>query len=246
MPLFKPNISVFRVALAVLIAATALGAAEKPRFLTPEESLAALQLEPGLRIDLVAAEPLIADPVAFAFDEKQRLYVVENRGYPDPLNGKPFTHEGRVALLEDTDGDGRYDRRREFATGLTYPNGIVVWRGGVFVTCAPDILYLKDNDGDGIADERRVVLTGFMATKTAQIRVSAPTLGWDGKIYLACGSNGGIVTSPEHPERAAVDFAAAPADGIGVRCAPVLRLGRCRILRVHYSLCHVLPEEHAG
>ena len=55
MPLFTPNISVFRVALAVLIAATALGAAEKPRFLTPEESLAALQLEPGLRIDLVAA-----------------------------------------------------------------------------------------------------------------------------------------------------------------------------------------------
>ena len=213
MPLFKPNISVFRVALAVLIAATALGAAEKPRFLTPEESLAALQLEPGLRIDLVASEPLIADPVAFAFDEKQRLYVVENRGYPDPLNGKPFTHEGRVALLEDTDGDGRYDRRREFAAGLTYPNGIVVWRGGVFVTCAPDILYLKDNDGDGIADERRVVLTGFMATKTAQIRVSAPTLGWDGKIYLACGSNGGIVTSPEHPERAAVDFTASPADG---------------------------------
>lgn len=207
-----------RAALVALGVVAVLRAAEKPRFLPPAEALASLQVEPGLRVELVAAEPLVVDPVAFAFDEKLRLYVVENRGYPDPLqtNGKPkepWTTQGRIALLEDTDGDGRYDRRREFATGLTYPNGIAVWRGGVFVTCAPDILYFRDTDGDGVADERRVVLTGFLGTKTAQIRVSAPTLGWDGKIYLACGSNGGVVTSPEHPERPAVNFATTPADG---------------------------------
>ncbi|MBP8256938.1 MAG: hypothetical protein KAX37_06395, partial [Opitutaceae bacterium] len=175
-------------------------------FLTPEEALASFQLEPGLRIELVAAEPLVVDPVAFAFDGPRRLYVVENRGYPDPMEGQAITHEGRVALLEDVNGDGKFDRRVEFATGLGYPNGIVLWRGGVFVTCAPDILYLKDTDGDGVADVRRVALTGFDATRTGQLRVSSPTLGLDGKIYVACGLAGGKVTSPDHPERPVVAF----------------------------------------
>ncbi|MGH8017901.1 MAG: DUF7133 domain-containing protein [Opitutaceae bacterium] len=62
----------------------------------------------------------------------------------------------------------------------TYPNGILPWRGGVFVTCAPDIFYLKDTDGDGVADEQQVVLTGFGSGKTSQLRVASPTLGFDG------------------------------------------------------------------
>src|SRR5688572_53389 len=204
--------AVRRVLALMLLPWAGVGAADRPRDLTPEEALATFKIEPGLPIEVVAAEPLVIDPVAFAFDEKRRLYVVENRGYPDPLqsSGEPKTTKGRVARLEDTDGDGRYDRRTEFATGLGYPNGITVWRGGVFVTAAPDILYLKDNDGDGIADERRVVLTGFEASKTAQIRVSYPTVGLDGWVYLASGLNGGKVYSPEHPERPPVEF--APTD----------------------------------
>lgn len=181
------------------------------RVLSPEEALAAFQVEPGLRIELIAAEPMVDDPVAFAWDEKRRLYVVENRGYPDPLqtNGQPnepWTTLGRIVRLEDTDGDGRYDKRTLFAEGLGYPNGIMVWRGGVFVTSAPDLLYLKDNDGDGIADERRVVLTGFATSRTAQIRMCYPTLGLDGWIYVAGGRNGGKVSSPEHPSRPVVEF----------------------------------------
>lgn len=191
----------------------ALFAAKDPpmRVLTPAEALAAFQVEPGLRIELAAAEPLVDDPVAFAWDEQRRLYVVENRGYPDPLQtnntpNEPWTKLGRIARLEDTDGDGRYDKRTTFADGLGYPNGILVWRGGVFVTAAPDILYLKDTDGDGIADVRRVVLTGFETSKTAQIRVCYPTLGLDGWVYLAGGRNGGKVHSPEHPSRPVVEF----------------------------------------
>jgi len=191
-----------------LIAATS-GDRHPP--LTPEQALARFQLEPGLRIELVAAEPLVVDPVAFVFDEHQRLFVVEGRGYPDPVEGGGTTTAGRVVMLEDSNGDGRYDRRKEFATGLGYVNGITAWRGGFFVTAAPDLLYLKDNDGDGIADERRVVLTGFEATKTAQIRVSHPTLGFDGNIYVTSGLNGGNVTSPLYPERPAVSF--SPRDG---------------------------------
>ena len=171
-----------------------------------KKAMESFRLEPGLRIELVVAEPLVVDPVAFAFDEKKRMYVVEDRGYPDPAEGGTPTTLGRIALLEDKDGDGKYDHRSEFATGLTYPNGLLVWKGGVFVTCAPDIYYFKDTDGDGIADIKKVVLTGFSANRTAQIRVSHPTLGLDGMVYVTSGLNSGEVRSPEHPDRPAVSF----------------------------------------
>lgn len=184
------------------------GSGEAPREpLPPARALESLVVEPGYRVDLVAAEPLVASPVAIAFDDRGRLYVAENRGYPDPLEGQPAAPaEGVIALLTDEDGDGRYDRRTDFAKGLTYPNGLMVWDGGVFVTAAPDLLYLKDTDGDGVADVRRVALTGFNANRTAQIRFSHPTLGSDGWIYLTSGLNGGNVTAPDHPDRPAVSF----------------------------------------
>ena len=178
--------------------------------LSPSAALARFVVEPGYRIDLVAAEPLVQSPVAIAFDDRGRMYVAENRGYPDPLEGEPAAKpEGVIALLTDTDGDGRFDARTEFATGLTYPNGLMVWDGGVFVTVAPDLLYLKDTNGDGVADERRVALTGFNANRTAQIRFSHPTLGPDGWIYFTSGLNGGRVTSPAHPKRPPVEFASS-------------------------------------
>ena len=176
--------------------------------MSPDEALAGFELEAGYRIELAAAEPLIENPVAIAFDERGRMYVVESRGYPGPLEGAtdPAAAQGVIALLEDTNRDGRFDKRTEFARNLTYPNGIMPWDGGVFVTCAPDLLYFKDTNGDGVADERRVVLTGFDATRTPQIRFSHPTLGIDNWVYLTSGLTGGRVTVPDHPERAPVAF----------------------------------------
>jgi putative membrane-bound dehydrogenase-like protein len=194
------------VAWCVVLGAV-LGTSEERPALSPAEALSTFVVEPGYRIDLVAAEPLVQSPVAIAFDDRGRMYVAENRGYPDPLEGAPAAPpKGVIARLTDTDGDGRYDARTDFATGLTYPNGVMVWDGGVFVTVAPDLLYLKDTDGDGVADDRRVVLTGFNANRTGQIRFSHPTLGPDGWIYLTAGLNGGRVVSPAHPERPAVEF----------------------------------------
>jgi hypothetical protein len=86
---------------------------------------------------------------------------------------------GDIALLENTDGDGRMDKRTVFADGLTFPNGVMPWCSGFIVTCAPDVLYLKDTNGDGKADERTVLLTGFATTGSTQLRVNAPTLGPD-------------------------------------------------------------------
>ena len=172
--------------------------------LAPDEALKTFQLADDVRIELVAAEPLVMSPCAIAFDERGRLFVAENRGYPNMANPP----QGTIALLEDTDGDGRMDKRTVFADGLTYPNGVLPWRGGVIVTCAPDVLFFKDTDGDGKADERKVLLTGFDAGKSTQLRVNAPTLGPDGWIYLAAGLAGGTITCPEHPERAPLKMTA--------------------------------------
>jgi len=172
-------------------------------------SMAAFQLEPGLQIDLIAADPLVADPSAFAFDEKGILYVAENTGYPDPMDGKKPDTLGKISRLADSDGDGKYDQRSVFVEGLTYPNGIMAWKGGVFVTCAPHIYYFKDTNGDGKADNKEIVLTGFNANRTAQIRTSHPTLALDGWIYVTSGLNGGEVYSPAHPERKTISFSAA-------------------------------------
>ena len=191
------------IRLAAILFASFLVAAPLPSPLSPQDALKAFEVIPGLRVELVAAEPLVVAPCAIAFDAKGRLFVAENRGYPiGPKEGeKPA---GVIALLEDTDGDGRMDKRTVFADSLTFPNGVLPWNGGLIVTCAPDVLFLKDNDGDGVADERRVLLTGFATTGSTQLRVNAPTIGPDGLIYLAAGLSGGTVTCPSHPERPAL------------------------------------------
>jgi len=191
------------IRLASILFTSVLAAAPLPSPLAPADALKAFEAAPGLRVELVAAEPLVVSPCAIAFDSKGRLFVAENRGYPiGPKEGeKPA---GVIALLEDTDGDGRMDKRTVFADGLTFPNGVLPWNGGLIVTCAPDVLFLKDTNGDGVADERRVLLTGFATTGSTQLRVNAPTIGPDGLIYLAAGLSGGTVTCPDHPERPAL------------------------------------------
>src|SRR5665213_2393612 len=96
--------------------------------MTPEQALASFKTEPGLRVELVAAEPDVISPVAMAFDEKGRMFVVEDIGYPvGPGKGKPPV--GRVLLFESTKGDGHYDKHTVYADKLTFPNGVMPWKG---------------------------------------------------------------------------------------------------------------------
>lgn len=176
--------------------------------LTPEKSIAAFQFEsPDLKATIIAAEPEVIDPVAMCFDEKGRIFVVENRRYPNPGKQMPTGPKvGEVARLEDKDGDGRFETRTTFAKDFTFPNGILPWKGGFYVTDAPEVYYLKDTNDDGVADVREVIFTGFGTNSSSeQLRVASPTLGPDGWIYLTSGLSGGKVTSPQHPSRKPVE-----------------------------------------
>ena len=162
---------------------------------------AAFRLPDGYRVELVAAEPLVVDPVAIDFDERGRMYVAEYRDYPTgAADGTPLS---RVALLADDDGDGRMDRRDEFAT-VPWVQGVMCWKGGVIVTAAPQVLFLKDTTGDGVADQRRVLLEGFQPGNP-QLRTACPRLGPDGWIYLANGLSGGEVSAPGSDDALSLD-----------------------------------------
>ena len=121
---------------------------------SPLQALETFKLPNGFRIELVASEPDVLDPVSLCFDEEGRLYVVEMGDYP---SGPPAP-SGRIRRLEDLDGDGRMDRSVVLADDLAFPTSVLAWNGGVLVSAAPDILYLADRDGDGQADVREDVL----------------------------------------------------------------------------------------
>jgi hypothetical protein len=133
---------------------------------SPEESLHCLEIPPGMRVELVAAEPMIADPVAIEFGPDGRLWVVEMPDYSREVD-EEFRHSGRVRVLEDTNGDGKYDRSTLFVTGLRFPTGAMVWRSGLLVTDAPHILYLEDTTGDGQADSQESLVLGLCHGQSA-------------------------------------------------------------------------------
>ena len=163
-------------------------AAEGPGPLSPAASKACFEVVPGHAVELVAAEPLVFDPVAICFGPDGRLYVAEMSDYPNGEGG------GRIVTLTDTDGDGMMDTRTLFAAGLPFPNGLLPSKGGLLVTAAPDILLCTDSDGDGAADQREVVLTGFNAGNQ-QLRVNGLSPGPDGWVYAANGRSGGNSSS---------------------------------------------------
>jgi len=157
--------------------------------LAPEASLKTLHLPAGFEAQLVAAEPLVRDPVAFDWDAQGRLWVVEMADYPLGLD-EAGASGGRVRVLEDRDGDGRYDHSTLFAEGLNFPNGLITWRGGVIVTAAPDILFLEDTTGDGKADHRETLYTG-LTEGNQQLRANGLRWGLDNWIYVAAGGHHG-------------------------------------------------------
>jgi putative membrane-bound dehydrogenase-like protein len=174
-----------------------------------------LNIPDELLVELVAAEPLTTDPVAIDFGPDGRLWVCEMHDYPSGLHGN-FEPGGRVRILRDDDGDGIYDRSTVFLDGLPFPTGVTVWRNGVLICAAPDIIYAEDTNGDDVADIRRVLFTGF-GTENYQARVNSLTYGLDGWVYGSCGLFGGNIRSEITGETVALgnrDFRIDPDRGV--------------------------------
>jgi putative membrane-bound dehydrogenase-like protein len=187
--------------LAAVIALVAIGSssgAEPPEAggemlppRSPEEALKSFRVGPGLRVELVAAEPLVLDPVAIDFGADGKLWVCEMRDYPTGIDGH-WKPGGVIKVLEDRDGDGRYETATSFLEGLPFPTGVMAWRRGVLICAAPEILYAEDRDGDGKADHREVLFRGF-ATENYQARVNGLSYGLDHWVYGANGLIGGVI-----------------------------------------------------
>ncbi|MCL4222693.1 MAG: c-type cytochrome [Phycisphaerales bacterium] len=153
---------------------------------TPAQALAGFDLAPGFEVSLFACEPMIEDPVAMAFDEDGRLWVVEMQSYMPNIEGDgELAPASRVVVLEDTDGDGRADKSRVFLDGLVLPRAVLPCFGGALVIEPPNLLFCRDTNGDGRADERKVLLTGFDGHENPEHAGNALRWGLDNWIHLS-------------------------------------------------------------
>lgn len=178
-------------------AARKVTAADMPRIphTEPADALDTFQLAKGFKLEVVATEPLVSDPVAACFDEFGRMFVAEMHGYPfsqEPTRLNPSgggkKDAGIIRLLEDTNGDGRMDRSVVYADNISWPTSVCCYNGGVFVLAPQHLYYFKDTDGDLKADAREVVLSGF---GRGNVQALANSLHWglDNKITFSAGRN---------------------------------------------------------
>lgn len=199
--------------LGVLLLLSLPGARAAAQGLSPEQSLQKLHAAEGFRVELVAAEPLVRQPVAMEFDDRGRLWVIQYLQYPNPEGlqrvqvdrysrtkydripeAPPRGPRGadRITILEDTDGDGRMDAGRDFVDGLNLATGLAFGHGGVYVLQVPYLLFYADRDRDDVPDgDPEVLLTGF-GMEDAHSVANSLTWGPDGWLY---GCQGSTVTA---------------------------------------------------
>lgn len=195
---------------------------DAPRPLSPQDSHATFRVPGGLRVELVAAEPLIHEPSGVCWDARGRLYVSELHGYnlegqfdidalnktgeldmevrriaaPPEAKAKADAETyGTVKLLADTDGDGTMDAVSVFADRLPACYGICPARDGVIAVAAPQIIFLADRDGDGVAEVREVLYEGF-PVGILERNINQPQWGHDDWIYVGAGAGGGRISGP--------------------------------------------------
>ena len=157
--------------------------------LTPEQALKSFKLQPGFRIEIAAADPLVHDPVAMKFDEDGRMWVVEMRAYMPNVDGTGEDAKvGSVAVLEDTNGDGRMDKRTEFLSGLNTPRAVALVEGGVLISEPPILWYCQDTDGDLKADKKTEAFRGYATQGPVEHTENGLMPGLDNWLYNAKSS----------------------------------------------------------
>ncbi len=165
----------------------ALGVRNTP-WLKPEEEQKKFKLPEGFEINLVAAEPDIQKPLNMQFDEKGRIWLTCSVEYP---YAAPLDKPGRdsIRVLEDTDGDGRFEKMTIFADGLNIPMGIYPWKGGCIAYSIPNVWHFEDTDRDGKCDKRTVLYGPFDHTRDTHGMCNAFRRGFDGWVYACHGFN---------------------------------------------------------
>lgn len=182
--------------LSVILIGTVLfftGCKESERGVT---ELDGLKAPPGFTIERAVDPELITYPMMASFDGQGRLFVFESDGSSpatDLMAKEPAYH---IRLLEDTNGDGKFDKSKIFADSLTYPKGGVFYKGSLYVSSSPDLLRLTDTDGDGVADKREVILTGWVLNANGAL-LGGPFMGPDGWFYLTDARRGFDITTKE-------------------------------------------------
>ncbi len=157
--------------------------------LTPAESNKLTQVLPDFRIELFASDPDIENPIAMAWDERGRLWVVESVDYPNTFKETDGEANDRIKICEDTNGDGKADKFTVFADGLNIPTSMVFANDGVIVSMAPDILFMQDTNGDDVADVREIISHGWRKGDTHS-GPSNLSYGFDNKIWGTVGYSG--------------------------------------------------------
>src|SRR5262245_41067491 len=165
----------------------------------PEKTVAQMYVPEGFRAELVAAEPDLHQPIAFAFDERGRIWVAEAYSYPQ----KQPAGQGRdkLVIFSDDDGDGRFESRRVFAENLNLVSGFEVGYGGVWVGAAPELLFIPDRDRNDVPDgPPQVLLSGFGYQDTHEC-LNSFLWGPDGWLYGIQGVfNTARIGKPNAPE----------------------------------------------
>src|SRR5215471_9845439 len=179
------------IALIVSWAVEALAASGEPvpppdiiKFagLSPEAAAREMSLPPGFKATLFAGEPDVKQPIAFALDHRGRLWVAE--GYTYPIRAKEREGKDRILVFEDTNGDGKFDRRTVFMEGLNLVSGLEVGFGGVWVGAAPYLMFIPIKDGDEPkpAGKPEILLDGWAYQDTHET-LNTFTWGPDGWLY---------------------------------------------------------------
>jgi putative membrane-bound dehydrogenase-like protein len=156
---------------------------------TAEESKKLIQVPTDFDIELFAAEPDITNPIAMAWDEKGRLWVIETVDYPNEVRQQDGTGGDRIKICEDTDGDGKADKFTVFADNLNIPTSITFMNGGVLIAQAPHFVFLKDTNGDDKADIRENIISGWGQSDT-HAGPSNLKYGFDNRIWGVVGYAG--------------------------------------------------------
>ena len=175
--------------------------------LPPAAAAAGFRVPEGFRVNVFAAEPDVRNPVAMAWDTRGRLWVAENYTYSDSTQIFDLRLRDRVLILEDSDADGRADKRTVFTDNVQRLGSVELGLGGVWLMCPPQLLFVPDRDGNDVADgPAEVVLDGFAVVRE-NYHTFANGLRWgpDGWLYGRCGaSSPGEIGTPGTPDSARI------------------------------------------